>query len=105
MRTVSAAQTWRGGAASLSSHQLRLLRGVGYPFALEQWRPHFTVGRIEPLRAASITRIVGRFDLTCTMEQVALGRVGESGAFTEVVASWRLGSIEESSQNQRARPV
>jgi len=45
--------------------------------------------------------MVGRFDLTCTMRQVALGRVGESGAFTEVIASWRLGSTGQSRQNQR----
>lgn len=94
VRTVSPAQTWRDSRTSLNSHQRKLLNNVGYPFALGQCQPHFTVGRIEPQRAAKATRIVSRFDLTCTIEQVALGRVGVGGTFTEVVASWRLGSAE-----------
>lgn len=68
-----------------------LLRAHGFPWVLERYAPHLTLGVVAPEAAAGVAAALGQPTATATAGALGLGVVGAWGTVTGSRGEWELG--------------
>ena len=88
LRSTERAQIWEERRARFDADALERLESVGMPFALRAWKPHFTIGRIEPERADEVAGHLDGITFCGRSPAMGLGGVGPHGTFRELVEAF-----------------
>lgn len=69
------------------------INDYGFPWVLEQFRPHVTIGRVGEARAAEAAALLEYPELSGRAVRLALGSVGEHGVVLESAAAHPLSGL------------
>ncbi len=67
------------------------IRTYGFPWVMERFGPHITIGVVDPEKAPSVTKLLGHPSSTMTVDEIGLGEVGEWGAVLRAAGHFPLG--------------
>lgn len=87
MRMEAVPQIWEERRERYGETELRRLKAVGFPQALDAWSPHFTVGRVPRERADEAAAIAGMLRMGGKAHTIGIGTVGEHGTLTKVIGT------------------
>ena len=88
LRSTERAQIWDERRARFDADALDRLESVGMPFSLSAWKPHFTIGRIDPARAGEVAGHLDGITFCGRSPAMGLGGVGPHGTFRELIESF-----------------
>jgi hypothetical protein len=81
---------WDDRRERLSPQEIARLEQLGFPQALDEWAPHFTIGKLDPTQAAEVGRLLGAPTLHGAADCIGVGEVGAHGSFIRLVGKARF---------------
>ncbi len=84
LRDGARAEVWEQRRDRFDELHARLLDDLGMPYVLGEWRPHFTLGKIEPERCEQAAGILAGVEVNFYPIAVGIGHVGPHGTFRDL---------------------